>query len=63
VPDQSTTLLHHSGWQPLPEDEPFLTACFGLARSMVASLYAVEAARYEEPALIFHARVAPPDAE
>jgi hypothetical protein len=63
VSDQSTTLLRHSGWQPLPEDEQFLAACFDLTRSMVASLYAVEAARYEEPALIFHARVAPAGAD
>jgi hypothetical protein len=57
VTDEPTALLKHSGWRPLPEDEEFLAACFGMARQMVASLYAVEAARYEEPALIFHARV------
>jgi hypothetical protein len=46
-------LLATAGFQPPTEEIARIVDAYPMIRGMVDSLYAVEAARYESPALIF----------
>jgi hypothetical protein len=54
--DDATTvrcLLDAAGFDPPADERAELVAAYPLVRAMVASLYAVDAARDEVPALVF----------
>lgn len=54
--EQLNAALELAGVAPPPEDLEALEATFRSHRERAALLFAVEAARYEEPALVYRAR-------
>lgn len=57
IEKQLDVVLEVSGLEPVAEDREALLKAFATSREQAALLYAVADARYEEPDLIFSARL------
>ena len=57
IEDQLDVLLEMNDLEPAAEDREALLKAFATSREQAALVYAVTEARYEEPDLIFSARL------